>query len=735
MQNITFFSAGIDARTLETDHVDKADAFQYRLCATCWCALVYDVTNIYAARELEHCIMANGLYACIASADGYAKMLLTALDGAAEDCSNEFLIDHTGLNHVWSTIVSYAAERSEWREASPTYSILFGDNEEVALAATCQIVLRFPKRFTVAEPDASAGFKKFRDVHRATKDFGNDWSKWPGSTIMAHMKAVMREILIPKNKVVFASILQRYAKRPGTFSNGSIYLNQVDVGFAPEKADEVFCYNQALKELKDGIKDGQFDMLAATRVGITHITKKTLGEIEKLEKRKYPKWEFFSAETCKIPAIKWGALGMDSDYLYTHANLYGYYPPVTIPRTKYSGYVHKDGHLKLGYPVYRKRDVLVSPVPKDYETSRMIAPETAYLNVEGSRVRSLFVDLLQHTGFIAMMPPEDQSLNRERAREGSIYPQENPYCTKDLSHASDSISRAFFFELLPVELHCVVREALSDYMVVETDIIPTKMLATSGSVLTPMLQSVFFLTVLITACDLANEPRDVSCYNDDLICRQSVEKTVDDLLTAVGATVNEKKSFEYGPFRESCGGEYLNGVDVTGVYWPRHAIPDLRRTAASSPNESGAKWLEGLQTLLSLQHKLYEFPTVRQILEGEILRVVPDMTYSPVGTDADDLWASWIDEYSSMKRWHYKFANKRILYSRRDIPEYLRQYYAIGSELQEYYAYTEWLRSGPVYPDKLCESLHVASIPTMHANTRAVIRLVKDEPKICSIAH
>lgn len=63
----------------------------------------------------------------------------------------------------------------------------------------------------------------------------------------------------------------------------------------------------------------------------------------------------------------------------------------------------------------------------------------------------------------------------------------------------------------------------------------------------------------------AGEPTRISVFGDDIIVRvEQVDRTVA-LLEAVGLKVNASKSFTKGPFRESCGGDYLAGSDVAPV--------------------------------------------------------------------------------------------------------------------------------------------------------------------------
>jgi hypothetical protein len=60
-------------------------------------------------------------------------------------------------------------------------------------------------------------------------------------------------------------------------------------------------------------------------------------------------------------------------------------------------------------------------------------------------------------------------------------------------------------------------------------------------------------------------------YGDDIICHYSISEALLQLLKLLGFTPNSKKSFTTKDFlyRESCGGEYYKGLDMSPFYWPR----------------------------------------------------------------------------------------------------------------------------------------------------------------------
>jgi hypothetical protein len=58
----------------------------------------------------------------------------------------------------------------------------------------------------------------------------------------------------------------------------------------------------------------------------------------------------------------------------------------------------------------------------------------------------------------------------------------------------------------------------------------------------------------------------VNTYGDDIICPKYSSTLTIKLLKICGFETNEKKSFTEGPFRESCGGHFFNGIDISPFY-------------------------------------------------------------------------------------------------------------------------------------------------------------------------
>jgi hypothetical protein len=668
---------------LNIDHVKPKDEAQYKLCAELWCLLCLDCGSYAAAVQLATAIQTYGLYSCIESADKFAKAFLQSGDVSLLEAS-------VGgpLFHMWKEILHEVSLTGGTRLTESVESAKFADPRAVYYA-TCQVVLRFPKRFTQHDPDTENSIKKFKTVQNDTARFssncsGTRESAWPGMTIRMHLYAVMREILTPY-----------WPREKSRWKLAKMRLQD----YVPEFSTGV-CFFPELSKMKPHL----------------YLAKdpKWRGPNGNTDHDHFYGQDLVDPYTSKVKALKYGSLCCNT-LMMEHNNPWC---DITIPWALTPEVVSN----RL---FSREKEALLKAVPKDYESSRIIAPNTPYLNYVGDWVRQCLLEATSITGNLAHMNPTDQSINREKARAGSFPGVDNPYVTLDLSHASDSISRKFFFDICPHEYHNLIKMGLEScywlgevktktettsrkvpamkdgkpsldkngkpimvterktktYTVTQYTRYEPAMLATTGNKLTPMLQSIFFLAIGYVACDLCGEPRDVYVYNDDLICRQSVAQTYIELLERCGMTVNEKKSFTEGLFRESCGGEYCAGIDVTGMYWPRRALV-----------LEGGKDLDpvDLQGLIEFQHKMYNYPNVRMKLEQVVLEMFPKMTYSPVGTDCSDLWTAMLDDVTSMSSAHYYLSTVKRPYQPKD--EILKRYCRVGRQYIDTKCYDSFFR-------------------------------------------
>jgi hypothetical protein len=73
-------------------------------------------------------------------------------------------------------------------------------------------------------------------------------------------------------------------------------------------------------------------------------------------------------------------------------------------------------------------------------------------------------------------------------------------------------------------------------------------------------------TLVFAAAAHAIRSKTVSVYGDDIIVDSDKVDDLKRLLGFLGFSVNADKSFSAGPFRESCGKDYYQGVDITPFY-------------------------------------------------------------------------------------------------------------------------------------------------------------------------
>lgn len=200
-------------------------------------------------------------------------------------------------------------------------------------------------------------------------------------------------------------------------------------------------------------------------------------------------------------------------------------------------------------------------VPKNAKTDRAIIVEPA-LN---SLVQKGFGNFIKERLLIAGVNLYDQSINRRRARIGSI---NGSLMTVDLSSASDTISKELVAELLPLDWYI----ALSSYRTSSVEHLKTgtkfdlEKFSSMGNGFTFELESLIFYALTWATCHVVGVKPDVSVYGDDIICPPSILETLEEVFEFCGFSINSEKSYSSGPFRESCGADFYNGVNVRPFY-------------------------------------------------------------------------------------------------------------------------------------------------------------------------
>lgn len=203
-------------------------------------------------------------------------------------------------------------------------------------------------------------------------------------------------------------------------------------------------------------------------------------------------------------------------------------------------------------------------VPKDSRGPRTIACEPLeYQFIQQGILRKLVPYIEEHRLTRGRVNFTDQGINRNLARLGSM--GEN-FVTLDLQDASDSVSLALVKVLFEgSKLYKPLLATRTPHSLLPSgNVVELKKFAAMGSALCFPVESLVFYSLLMGCYTLARSLYPVGfVYGDDIIIPAEISEFYIQILTAVGLKVNVDKSCLTGLFRESCGGDFFHGKDVT----------------------------------------------------------------------------------------------------------------------------------------------------------------------------
>ena len=257
-----------------------------------------------------------------------------------------------------------------------------------------------------------------------------------------------------------------------------------------------------------------------------------------------------------------------------------------VPNVRFHQHLDRALLLEPGH----EQPVKVTHVPKTLEKPRIIAEEPSYMMFMQQALWREFKHGLENDDLVgSLIGFSAQGPNRAMAREGSMT---GSLATLDLSDASDRVSNQLVHVLLANHPH--LREAVDACRSRTADVpghgvIPLAKFASMGSALCFPFEAMVFLTIVLLGIERADGVRltrgriaalhgRVRVYGDDIIVPTEYARSVIEELEAYGLVVNHNKSFWTGKFRESCGGDYYAGVDVTPVR-AKAPLPISRRDA------------------------------------------------------------------------------------------------------------------------------------------------------------
>jgi hypothetical protein len=233
-------------------------------------------------------------------------------------------------------------------------------------------------------------------------------------------------------------------------------------------------------------------------------------------------------------------------------------------------------------------------VPKTMKAPRVIAAEPTALQYMQQAIARPLVELLEADvhPFAGMISFSDQLTNQDLARTGSFT---RGLATLDMSEASDRVSLRQALSVVsrfPWLREAVLATRSKSAELPDGRVIPLRKFAAMGSALCFPMEAMVFLAAIfmgierkliaegsrkrLTRRDIASFKGSVRVFGDDIIVPVDCVPYVLEVFTHFGWKINTQKSFWTGMFRESCGGDFYAGTDVTPIRI-RQMLPTSRR--------------------------------------------------------------------------------------------------------------------------------------------------------------
>jgi hypothetical protein len=199
-------------------------------------------------------------------------------------------------------------------------------------------------------------------------------------------------------------------------------------------------------------------------------------------------------------------------------------------------------------------------VPKSAKEYRSVMVEPSLNTLVQGGIGRHMAEQLRRSG----IDIRNQENNQRAAMRGSL---DGTLATVDLSSASDTVATELVYDLLPNDWFYFLSRFRTGNAMFEGESLSLEKFSSMGNGFTFPLETVIFYALAYGACvELGISHKEVLAYGDDIICPTHAFPLLNEVLTSVGFSVNTEKSFSEGPFRESCGADYLKGIDIRPVY-------------------------------------------------------------------------------------------------------------------------------------------------------------------------
>lgn len=207
-------------------------------------------------------------------------------------------------------------------------------------------------------------------------------------------------------------------------------------------------------------------------------------------------------------------------------------------------------------------------VPKDSRGPRLISMEPLeYQWIQQGLNKALVRRLENNVLTRGRINFSDQKVNKDLALESS---RNRAYCTLDLKDASDLVSCKLVEALFPEDLLKYFMSVRSHVTTLPSgEEVVQKKYAPMGSAMCFSVEALVFWAISVAAVSdhfgwhYSQVADLVYVYGDDIIVPTVCFDKVVQYLEGAGLVVNTQKCCVNGAFRESCGTDAYNGVDVT----------------------------------------------------------------------------------------------------------------------------------------------------------------------------
>lgn len=226
-------------------------------------------------------------------------------------------------------------------------------------------------------------------------------------------------------------------------------------------------------------------------------------------------------------------------------------------------------------------------VEKDSSGPRTIGLEPSeYMWCQQSLKRALYNHIEKPGNFaFGQINFTDQSINRKLTSEW------NRYVTLDMSKASDRNSLALVESLFardPFILRALKASRTPGTVLPNGQILWYKKFAPMGSAVCFPVEAMVFYALAVAVLNMSGVPlllarRLVYVYGDDLILPIGFFEKIDRAFRSVGLLLSEGKCCISGKFRESCGMDAFDGVDVTPIRMKK-VYPKISKKSRLSVN-------------------------------------------------------------------------------------------------------------------------------------------------------